>query len=179
MEANLPPHTPDEVYTRLGTVEREVAGLTAKLDSVLTSLDRIARRNDQPFNYIGFGSLIVAVLLYMQTTLDPVAEKADLALAQLQERQALVFGTPPRIHAAEDRIANQDKLMTDFAQRLARAEGKTELADSLLIRLEEFSRSAAYIHGQREALENRVNDIDNLGSRYWKAVPNDTDQRKE
>lgn len=34
-------------------------------------------------------------------------------------------------------------------------------------RLEEFDREANYIHGQRYALEQRVDDIDQHGSRRW------------
>ena len=89
-----------------------------------------------------------------------LAEKAATHDANIEwHRQWLTF--------LENQTDQHKSELNELRDRVARNEGEDAEMHELISRLEEFSRESAYIHGQREALEKRVNDIDNLGSRRW------------
>ena len=67
----------------------------------------------------------------------------------------------------------------DLRSTVSRMAGGLEVTSAIVQRLENFSRESAYIHGQREALEKRVNDIDNIGSRATTRRFSDVEQRLE
>ena len=162
--SNSNDHTSNEIWTELtqqagaiSQVRAEQAATTERINSLETAVDSgfrsisaelqtISNRVNSPPNY----SLIVAM---------------GVAMLGMFGGYALLI-TGPLSESIMRNERHVDELMA-HRQRTAALEAHVERLVSDVDGLEEFRAEAHFIHGQREELGKRVEDIDNQGSRRW------------
>ena len=150
-------HDINDLYSRLGTVEQQVAAIGPVLKNVSEDLNEIKRQRSQPFNWIGLGSLVIAMLLYVQTMMAPITEKADQAMQRDMQ-------TDQRVRYVESTAERTDErsrwLVTEIQNNSDRLDRKRTEITSLE---ERVSR----LEGLNERLTVQVDKIDSEGSRRW------------
>jgi hypothetical protein len=142
-EETIKVHDIQDVYSRLGKVEQDIASIGPVLKQVSLDLTDLKAAKNQPTNWIGIGALVISFLLYMQTTQDPIKEKADLALDTLRDRSEVV-------HSSGSRLSN--------------LENRSVLLESRLLKVEEV---ATAVNERTKTLDKQVQHIDSEGSRVW------------
>ena len=146
-------HSIQDVYSRLGQVEQDVAGIRPILKTVSEDLSDIKRQKNQPFNWIGLGSLVIAVLLYMNTTQQPLVNGINDIKQTMNARTEIVYQAPERFNALEkdmskldDRLDRKRAEMTDVEQRVSRIEG---LVARLTIQVDQIDNEGSRVHHNR------------------------------
>lgn len=134
-----------DVIDRVNQAEREVAGIGAKLDAVQESLDRLAKRSDQPTNWVGIGGLVFVAFTYVLTS-------TSLTVNPLKENQAIIE-------------RKQEVVIPALNQNISRILELSKESESLFARVREAEKDTAYIKGKLHGIEQRLEDVDNKGSR--------------
>ena len=78
---------------------------------------------------------------------------------------ALLITNP--LHSSIEKNYSQITDLEQHRQRTARLEAQVESLEQQASETREFQKEAQFIHGQREELGKRVDDIDMHGSRRW------------
>lgn len=130
--------------------EANLAALAQAVESgfnnINASLNRYAEREARPTNWIGAGilsaALIGSILTFVSLHTTPIRENLNKQYVSIQGLET-------------------------HRQRTAALEAEMTLVLQELRRLEDFRAESNYTHGQVEELADRVDDIDNRGSRRW------------
>ena len=144
MTGNVP-SMQEEVFDRINQLEREVASQGAKLDSIQESIHRIAQSVDRPTNWTGIGALLLATfsvclsIIFMTT--DPIKANVVELTTKVEKNAALVL---PMTTNVKELDSETSKLFSYDREK---------------------SSEISYLKGKIELIENRIEDIDNRGSR--------------
>ncbi len=149
-----PVPTESDVYTRLGTLERETASHGAILHShgaILESLregqERLLKRAEQPTNWVGIGGLMFTVFTFLGSIMfiltDANRQALDVMRAELNERTPIVYSLPETVKS------------------------NTEARLTLTERVNRTVQEVSSLTSEVDKLTDQVDHIDNHGSRRW------------
>lgn len=178
MPNGMSDHSLQDIYGRLGTVEQDVAAIGPVLKAVSSDILEIKRAKNQPINWVGFGSLVIAVLLYMQTTQDPIKEKAEWAMNELNTRAPMVYGLPSTVNnntnwntkqgAAIDALEKLTSKNLEAIGHLKHQDDRTHASITAEIsRNSDIEERLSRAEGLLARLTSQVDQIDSGGSRKW------------
>jgi glycerol kinase len=184
-----------DLYGRLGEVERDVSSIMAMVRAMSDEVKGLKAQQNQPTNWIGLGSLLLAVLLYMNTTQDPI--KASIGsissnASSVEERvNALENKASRNLGALGERtswMGRIQRFLDTMATRNVEQEGRIGAMDARIHNLYdqdklfesqmdiERARNAdieerlSRLEGLVERLTHQVDQVDSGGSRRWNNV---------
>lgn len=144
---------------RVGRLGQEVAGISATLSQVSHTLETISRRVNEPqrtqWSAIIAACAFVASLGY--SSLQPVKEGVAYNGARIREMDSTIHNFERTIGEFHATVAGQvkehERIYTDI--------------DLLRARAREADRASADLTAHFEGLEEKVREVDQLGSRKW------------
>jgi hypothetical protein len=176
----------EDIYARLGKLERETANHGAILENLQLGQERLLKRSEQPTNWVGIGGLVFmvfgflgSVMLFMTGTNKEAIQ--DLA-NELKTRTPLVYGLPEvvennanwnkslseRVRTAEQAVSSLHKADEWHEEWLKTHESQNDIERARNADIEErVSRTEGIV----ERLGTQVEQIDRNGSRRWNASP--------
>lgn len=118
-------HSIQDVYSRLGQVEQDVAGIRPLLKQLSEDVGDIKRQRSQPTNWIGIGSLIIAVLLYMNTTQAPLDDRITKMEAEVNKRTEITYSAPTQLDEVSKKLESVSDRITALDSRIWTLETKS------------------------------------------------------
>ena len=149
-------HSLDQVWTNIRTTQNQVAGMEAKIDSLISAVNMITSRPSKETNWIGIGSLIVALIVVVGTyvnarfiPVESIMEKHDRSLME-----ELKSSADHRYKAGvrDGKLATIETVLMKFV----------DVTHTRLIELEEGQAST---EATQNALIPWIEAVDNHGSR--------------
>lgn len=176
---------------RVTSMATDVAGIKVTLEGITPAIENLAKRVNAPrhTNWIGLVSAFAACTMlivgggvsYVGLSLSPVWTEVEQNRVvtehnrQMLERSAAVIAeSRADIGSLGSKISHIDELHHGIDNRVQSLSGdvsKLHTLEPRVIRLEEFRDRAMYEHGMAAETGNRVDDIDNRGSRVWNRRP--------
>lgn len=166
----------DSLRADFTTVKSDVATIAGQIGPLAQALVRVEGRLNQPQTPTPWPAIIGAVCTVLVllgaigfSNLQPVASVTTANANRIFEQsvnQAVSARDADRNYAWLSGIEGK---LDATSEGLAELRGKTGIYEERLRSLEDFEREAAFIHGQREGLEEQVQGIDRYGSRRWNA----------
>lgn len=170
---------------RVSSMATDVAGIKVTLEGLIPSIENLAKRVNTPHqtNWIGLVSAFAACSMlivgggvsYVGLSLSPVwteVEQNRLATEHnrqlLERRGTLIAESRAGLEGLGSKVDHLDELhhhVHDRVTDLSAGVSRLGAIEPRLLRLEEFRDRALYEQGRGSELGNRVEDIDNLGSR--------------
>ena len=139
-----------ELARNQAALEANVAALAESVRSGFDQINANLVRHNQPTNWFAVISALVvvggAILTFNALQTDPVRMRA--------------MENAGKVDAVLER-----ELM--YAEMHGEVKARLQILTTEIHELQQFERDAAFIHGQREALEKKVQEMDLYGSRKW------------
>lgn len=153
----IQPDDSRQIYARLGDVERDVAGIRASLDSLAEAV----RRSNQPTNWVGIGSLVLAGMAFVFTINDRSVANLDAQIVGIESRQVI------RAQILDQLIGNSassEATIKEIDERVDRQQSLDELHRQLL---DNTRQRTANLEGILTEVMRRLDAMDEYGSRRW------------
>lgn len=173
-----------QLYDRLGHLEREVAGYSAKFDGLerqgaaqaesverqmrqlLEQIQSLGNRVNQPTNWLGIagaiGGAFTMAIAFMTMTNAPIADKADQAISMLQSRSGLVYEAPKQFENINARLSTHTEWLRRTDDRLNTVENHTATHE----KADEWSKNVlARIQDQIERMLDKESETSGRVSR--------------
>lgn len=153
----------DHLDGRVSSMAEDMSSIKTSMESIVSSVNQLTQRaqNPTPTNWVGIGSLLLALVIagggFVTLTTEPIAEdvyelhRKDQANDDLHSERGEIIGAV-------------STLVKDNREELTRARARIEKMEEQIMTL---ATNQAYNAGTSDALKERVEGIDNYGSRRW------------
>lgn len=157
-----------ETLSRLGELEREVAGMSVQLKAINESLGLLTGRINRPTNWIGLGGFAVvffgSMVSFVGLNLKPIEATIGTLRSEIEESRQLIVlhqkdGHP---HRVEDKVADNERRIEQMDVTMQR---EMRILDEILQRDIKLNREI--VEQRLKAAEQAILDIDKHGSRKW------------
>ena len=146
----------DHLDGRVSSMAEDMSSIKTSMDAIVRSVGTLTDRaaNPTPTNWVGIGSLMLALVLagggFVTLTTEPMKQDVQKLLYKDQANDDL--------HAERGEVIGKAAATIEF--------NSAEIAH-MREELLKLATNQAYNAGKMDALEDRVKDIDNGGSRVW------------
>lgn len=153
----------DHLDNRVSSMAEDMSSIKTSMDAIVQSVGELTHRahNPTPTNWVGIGSLMLALVIAGGGYVTLTAEPMQRSIAAL----ALKDQANDDLHAKRGEVIGKaNAVITDNTGEII---SLWQEMNKLKDKVETLGHNQAYNAGTSDALKERVEGIDNYGSRRW------------